>query len=151
MLRTVAGVYDLILARVTAALYETGETWRLSAFSADDMVSIPDGADRFHLSWSLSLDETTPAPGRQLPDEPWLHTTSIRVRWLYRVRPEVRATDYRAALVAEGAIVGALVGTAGLVVALAGPITRDELTAPRAAILGEIGATCLHSFAPGGV
>lgn len=145
----VSDVHERIEAAIAIAL----PTWRASAHGYDEIAGLPDGAERSHLAYVVAALDTAWKEGRQLRavDTQQYATTTIGVRWLHRVRVELRSADYRAALDEEKALIRAVLATyenPELQIVLSGSATRRELTpAGGPFLLGEIEFSVHHTIA----
>lgn len=137
-------------ARVEAAVAGALPSWRVSAHAWEDLPSIPDGAERSHLTYAVATSSTRWLAGRQLRAVDTLQycETVIEVRWLHRLRVEARSADYRAALDAEIALVRAIVAAGSnpeLQLVLTESARRRELPPPTGPyLLGDLTLTALH-------
>jgi hypothetical protein len=143
---------DQIFVRLQAQLQAGLPDWRPSRHSYELLETAPDGAELAHRTWSVQLAETIPQAGRQALTTTGHHCLSlVGLRWLYRLRVEVRDEDYAGALVDELRVLQAALATdrdPELRLQLASSLTRREVqTTTGPLLLGEMRFQVPHQVA----
>lgn len=99
---------DSVFSRVGTALASLSG-WRPTVRTFEAFPSADGGAERDHKTYAIATPATRLLQGRQGASNQ--ARTDLVVRYLYRIRPTDRDTDYAAALVAEAALRAAVLGT----------------------------------------